>query len=155
MLMAMPARAQQRDPQVRTNIQREVPEGRLPDRDLLNSNTVTVVTAPVGGAFAAMGSDMANVLDDGDNLRVLPIIGKDSVQNLIDIMRLRNVDMGFVVSDAIEFVKTEYAVPNIERQVQYIAKLFNNDLHIVARKKITSIFVIAHPLRRCDSAVRH
>jgi uncharacterized protein len=87
-----------------------------PDRDSLNSNTVTVVTAPVGGAFAATGSDMANMLDDGDNLRVLPIIGKGSVQNLIDIMRLRNVDMGFVVSDAIEFVKTEYAVPNIERQ---------------------------------------
>jgi uncharacterized protein len=139
-LMALPARPQQRDPQVRTNIQRDLSDGRLPDRDTLNSNTVTIVTAPVGGAFAAMGSDMANVLDDGDNLRVLPIIGKGSVQNLIDIMRLRNVDMGFVVSDAIEFVKTEYAVPNIERQVQYIAKLFNNDLHIVARKQITSIY---------------
>lgn len=140
MLMAIPARAQQRDPQVRTNIQRDLSDGRLPDRDTLNANTVTIVTAPVGGAFAAMGSDMANVLDDGDNLRVLPIIGKGSVQNLIDIMRLRNVDMGFVVSDAIEFVKTEYAVPNIERQVQYIAKLFNNDIHIVARKEITSIY---------------
>lgn len=140
MLLAMPARTQQRDPLLRTNIQRDLADGRLPDRDTLNSNTVTIVTAPVGGAFAAMGSDMANVLDDGDNLRVLPIIGKGSVQNLIDIMRLRNVDMGFVVSDAIEFVKTEYAVPNIESRVQYIAKLFNNDLHIVARKEITSIY---------------
>src|SRR5262249_42942569 len=87
------------------------PAGNLPDRDTLNNGTVTVITAPVGGAFAAMGSDMANVLDDGENLRVLPIIGKGSVQNLIDIMRLRNVDMGFVVSDAVEFVKTEYHVP--------------------------------------------
>jgi uncharacterized protein len=139
LLVALPAIAQQ-DAQVRTNIQRNLADGRLPDRDTLNSGTVTIVTAPVGGAFAAMGSDMANVLDDGDNLRVLPIIGKGSVQNLIDIMRLRNVDMGFVVSDAIEFVKTEYAVPNIERQVQYIAKLFNNDLHIVARKEINSIY---------------
>jgi uncharacterized protein len=87
-----------------------------------------------------MGLDMAKVLDDGDNLRVLPIIGKGSAQNLIDIMRLRNVDMGFVVSDAIEFVKTENAVPNIERQVQYIAKLFNNDIHIVACKQTTNIY---------------
>jgi uncharacterized protein len=140
MLMAIPARAQKRNPQFRTNIQRDLSDGTLPDRDTLNANTVTIVTAPVGGAFAAMGSDMANVLDDTDNLRVLPIIGKGSVQNLIDIMRLRNVDMGFVVSDAIEFVKTEYAVPNIERQVQYIAKLFNNDIHIVARKEINSIY---------------
>jgi TRAP transporter TAXI family solute receptor len=115
------------------------PDGNLPDRDALNNGTVTVITAPVGGAFAAMGSDMANVLDDGENLRVLPIIGKGSVQNLIDIMRLRNVDMGFVVSDAVEFVKTEYHVPNMEDRVRYIAKLFNNDLHIVARKDIKTI----------------
>src|SRR5262245_36476127 len=65
-------------------------DGNLPDRDILNNGTVTVITAPVGGAFAAMGSDMVNVLDDGENLRVLPILGKGSVQNLIDIMRLRN-----------------------------------------------------------------
>jgi hypothetical protein len=76
MLLTMPAGTQQRDPQVRTNIQRDLADGRPPDRDMLNSNTVTIVTAPVGGAFAAMGSHMAHVLDDGDNLRVLPIIGE-------------------------------------------------------------------------------
>src|SRR5215831_13837366 len=114
-------------------------DGTLPSKEQVNNATVTIITAPVGGAFAAMGSDMANVLDDGENLRVLPIIGKGSVQNLIDIMRLRNVDMGFVVSDAVEFVKTEYHVPNMEDRVRYIAKLFNNDLHIVARKDIKTI----------------
>ena len=86
-----------------------------------------------------MGSDMVNVLDNGDNLRVLPIIGKGSVQNLIDMMRLKDVDMGFVVYDAFEFVKTEYLVPNMESRVQYIAKLFNSDVHIVARKEIGNI----------------
>jgi uncharacterized protein len=114
-------------------------DGSLPDRDTLNNGTVTIITEPDGGAFAAMASDMANVLDDGENLRVLPILGKGSVQNLIDIMLLRNVDMGFVVSDAVEFVETEYHVPNMENRVRYIAKLFNNDLHIVARKEIKSI----------------
>jgi uncharacterized protein len=144
-LAAIPAEAQgvERGPSTRPNIQRDAADGKLPDRDKLNSGTVTIITAPVGGAFPAMGSDMARVLDDGDNLRVLPIIGKGSVQNLIDIMRLRNVDMGFVVSDAIEFVKTEYAVPNIESRVRYIAKLFNNDLHIVARREIRSIYDLA------------
>jgi TRAP-type uncharacterized transport system substrate-binding protein len=112
---------------------------RLPNRDTLNNSTVTILTAPVDDAFAAMGADMANVLDDGDNLHVLPVIGKGSVQNLIDMMRLKDIDMGFVVSDAFEFVKTEYAVPNMESRVQYIAKLFHNDVHIVARKEIGNI----------------
>jgi len=118
---------------------REPADGALPNRDKLNSSTVTVITAPVGGAFPAMGSDMARVLDDGDNLRVLPVIGKGSVQNLVDIMRLKNIDMGFVVGDALEFVKKEYNVPNIEQRVSYILKLSNNDLHIVARKEIRSL----------------
>jgi uncharacterized protein len=72
-------------------------------------------------------------------LRVLPIIGKGSVQNLVDIMVLRSVDMGFIVSDALEFVRTEYDVPDIEQRVAYIVKLFNNDLHIIARKDVRTI----------------
>jgi uncharacterized protein len=114
-------------------------DGKLPSREKINSGTVTIITAPVGGAFPAMGSDMVRVLDDGDNLRVLPIIGRGSVQNLIDIMLLRNVDMGFVVSDALELVKKEYEVPGIEQRVAYIVKLFNNDVHIVARMDIKTI----------------
>jgi TRAP-type uncharacterized transport system substrate-binding protein len=126
-------------PNTQTRNPRELADGSLPNRDKLNGSTVTIITAPVGGAFPAMGSDMARVLDDGDNLRVLPVIGKGSVQNLVDIMLLKNIDMGFVVGDALEFVKKEYNVPNIEQRVSYILKLFNNDLHIVARKEIKSV----------------
>src|SRR5579864_5189985 len=114
-------------------------DGALPDRDKLNASVVTIVTAPVGGAVSTMGSDMANVLDDGENLRVLPILGKGAVQNLVDILRLRSVDMGFVMSDALEFVKTEYGVPNVEDRVHYISKMFNIELHIVARKEINTV----------------
>ena len=111
----------------------------LPERDLLNAGTVTVITAPIGGPMSIMGSDMASVLDDGDKLRVLPILGKGSVQNLVDILRLKNIDMGFVTSDALEFAKTEYNIPDIPKRVRYIARLFHNDIHIVARKEIRSL----------------
>jgi uncharacterized protein len=126
-------------PVAQTTAPRRFSRGKLPSPEKANSGTVTVITAPVGGAFAAMGSDMVRVLDDGDNLRVLPIIGKGSVQNLVDIMVLRSVDMGFVVSDALEFARTEYDVPDIEQRVAYIVKLFNNDLHIIARKDVRTI----------------
>jgi TRAP-type uncharacterized transport system substrate-binding protein len=111
----------------------------LPERDALNANTVTVITAPIGGPMSIMGSDMAAVLDDGDNLRVLPILGKGSAQNLVDIIRLKNIDMGFVTADALEFVKTEYNMPDIAKRVRYIAPLFHNDIHIVARQGIRTL----------------
>jgi uncharacterized protein len=120
-------------------IRSKSPDGKLPNRERLNSSTVTVITAPVGGAWAPMGSDMARVLDDGENLRVLPIIGRGSVQNLVDVMLLKGVDMGFMVADAIDFFGKEYQVPNISNRVAYIVALYNNDLHIVARKEIKTI----------------
>jgi TRAP-type uncharacterized transport system substrate-binding protein len=115
------------------------PNTDKPNADKLNNSIVTVITDPVGGAWAAMGSDMASVLDDGENLRVLPIIGKGSVQNILDILRLRSVDTGFVLTDALQFVKTEYRMPNLEQRVSYIMKVFNAEVHIIARKEITSI----------------
>jgi TRAP-type uncharacterized transport system substrate-binding protein len=114
-------------------------DGTLPSREQLNSGTVTIITAPVGGAYATMGSDLAAVLDDGDNLRVLPMLGKGSTQNLIDILRLRSVDMGFALSDAVEFVKIEYGVPNLDTRINYITKLFNADFHVLGRKEIRTI----------------
>jgi TRAP transporter TAXI family solute receptor len=111
----------------------------LGERDALNAGTVTVITAPIGGPMSIMGSDMAAVLDDGDKLRVLPILGKGSTQNLIDIIRLKNIDMGFVTADALEFVKTEYNIPDIAKRVRYITPLFHNSVHIVARQDIKTL----------------
>jgi TRAP-type uncharacterized transport system substrate-binding protein len=115
------------------------PNPAAPTADRLNTNIVTVITEPVGGALASMGSDMASVLDEGDTLRVLPINGRGSVQNLVDILRLRNVDAGFVLADALPFVKAEYGIANLEQRVSYIMKVFNAEVHIVARSDINSV----------------
>ena len=103
-LIAIPAIAEgvKPSPSGRPTTQKRSADGDLPDRDKLNAGTVTIITAPVGGAFAAMGSDMVRVLDDGDNLRILPVIGRGSVQNLVDVMLLKNIDIGFAVSDSID-----------------------------------------------------
>ncbi len=113
--------------------------GDRPAVDKANSGIVTVITEPVGGAWAAMGSDLASVLDNGETLRVLPIIGKGSVQNVLDILRLPNVDAGFVLTDALPFVKTEYGIANLEQHLRYVMKVFNAEIHIVARSEIRSI----------------
>jgi uncharacterized protein len=115
------------------------PVGSLPDRDALNAGTVTVITAPIGGPMSVMGSDMAAVLDDDEKLRVLPILGKGSAQNLIDIIMLKNIDMGFVATDALDYVKTEYNIPDMAQRVRYVAKLFYNEVHIIARQDIRSL----------------
>ena len=115
---------------------------KLPNRDAMNANTVTVITAPAGGATSIFGSDMARVLDDG-NMRVLPILGKGPVRNVVDILNLKTIDMGMVVSDVPEFYRLQYKIPDIASQLRYIAKLYNNEIHVVAPTSVKSIFDLA------------
>jgi TRAP-type uncharacterized transport system substrate-binding protein len=112
----------------------------VPDRNRINEGTVTVITAPVGGATAMFGSDMARVLDDDASIRVLPVIGKGPVRNVIDILYLKSIDMGAVAADVPEFYKLQYKMPDITSRLRYITKLYHNELHIIAPTSIKSIF---------------
>ena len=115
----------------------------IPDRDRVNEGTVTVITAPAGGATSVFGSDMARVLDDDASIRVLPVLGKGPVRNVVDILYLKSIDMGAVAADVPEFYKLQYKVPDITSRLRYIAKLYHNELHVIAPTSIKSIFDLA------------
>lgn len=111
-----------------------------PDRNRVNEGTVTVITAPAGGATSVFGSDMARVLDDDATVRVLTILGKGPVRNVVDVLYLKSIDMGVVTTDVPEFYKLQYKNPDVASQLRYIAKLYHNEIHVIARTSIKSIF---------------
>ena len=112
----------------------------IPDRNKVNEGTVTIITAPAGGATSVFGSDMARVLDDEATIRVLPVLGKGPVRNVTDILYLKSIDMGAVAADVPEFYKLQYNVPDIASKLRYIARLYFNEVHIVAKSSINSIY---------------
>ena len=63
-------------------------------KQALNANTVTLISGTIGGTYVQFGADLASVLDDGNKLRVLPIVGRGSVQSVADILFLQGVDLG-------------------------------------------------------------
>jgi TRAP-type uncharacterized transport system substrate-binding protein len=80
------------------------------------------------------------VLDDGEKLRVLPMVGKGPEQNIKDVMFLRGVDMGVTQANLLKhFDKTGELGPNLKGQIAYIAKLFNEELHILVRSDVNDI----------------
>jgi len=89
----------------------------LPNRDRVNEGTVTIISAPVGGVTSILISDLARVVDS-DEVRVLQVIGKGPVQNVIDILDLKSIDMGAVVSDVPEFYKLQYKLPDIASRLR-------------------------------------
>jgi TRAP-type uncharacterized transport system substrate-binding protein len=111
----------------------------FPDPGAVNAGTVTIITAPAGGAKSVFAADMARVLDEQDKLRVLPVLGKGPVQNVIDLLYLKSIDMGLVATDVPEFYKVQYGT-DITDRLRYIMKLYNDEIHIIAPKEIKTVF---------------
>jgi TRAP transporter TAXI family solute receptor len=114
------------------------PAGGISDR--LNSNTVTIVSGNPNGTYLYFAYDMSAVLDDGNALRVLPIVGKGAGQNTKDLLYLKGVDMGITQSDILRhFSNTGELGANIAGRLRYIARLFNEEMHVLANAQIKSV----------------
>ena len=109
----------------------------------MNANTVSVVSGTPGGTYFRMASDMAFVLDDGDDLRILPILGKGAGQNAYDIRFLKGVDLGFVRTDTLDQLREDKRLTTVDRHITYIARLFNDELHVIAPREVTDIRQLA------------
>jgi TRAP transporter TAXI family solute receptor len=105
----------------------------------LNANTVTVMSGTIGGTYVQFGADLASVLDDGDRLRILPIVGRGSVQSIADILFLKGVDLGIVRADTLDYLEKQGYATSIKKQFTYITKLYNEEMHVVASKAIRSL----------------
>jgi TRAP transporter TAXI family solute receptor len=102
----------------------------------VNANTVTVMSGTIGGTYVQFGADLASVLDDGDQIRVLPIIGRGSVQSLADILFLKGVDVGIMRADTLDYLERKGYTRNVKKQLAYITKLYNEEMHVIAPKEI-------------------
>lgn len=108
--------------------------------DELNANTVTIVSGNPNGAYLYFAYDMSAVLDDGDKLRILPVIGKGGGQNTKDILYLRNVDMGITQSNILRYYnKTGEVGRNIQNRLRYITRLYNEEMHLLVAPNINSV----------------
>jgi TRAP transporter TAXI family solute receptor len=107
--------------------------------DRLNANTVTIMSGTIAGTYVQFGADLASALDDGDNLRVLAIIGRGSVQGVADILFLKGVDLGIVRSDTLDYLEKKGYANNIKKQFTFITKLYNEEMHVLAPKSINSM----------------
>ncbi len=116
--------------------------GTATKRDLanqLNANTVSVVTGSFGSTYAQVGADLASVLDNGTALRLLPVMGRGSVQAVSDILLLRGVDAGIVRKDTLSYLDRKDFAKDIRNQFVYVAKMFNEEMHVLAPRTIQSM----------------
>ena len=112
-------------------------------RKQINNGTVGIVAGGIDGTYIRIASDLSAVLDSGYDLRVLPVIGEGSLQNVADALYLKGIDIGIVQSDVLAYVKREGTHPNIEARINYITKLYNEELHLIVGEGIDSVADLA------------
>jgi TRAP transporter TAXI family solute receptor len=113
--------------------------GSAQTKQSLNQNTVTLITGTIGGTYVQFGADLASVLDDGNKLRVLPIVGRGSVQSVADILFLQGVDIGIVRADTLDYLERKGFAKDIKKQFTYVTKLYNEEMQVIAPKSINSL----------------
>jgi TRAP-type uncharacterized transport system substrate-binding protein len=104
-----------------------------------NAWTVGVAGGQRSGTYMSLADELAQVLDDGDNLRVIPIVTYGAASNLDDLLYLRHVDAVMTQSDIFEYFRTQRKTPNLENRIHYITRLPLSEIHLLARTDIKSI----------------
>ena len=109
-----------------------------------NENTVGIISGDLYSAptYLQIAHDMASVLNDGSNLRIVSVVGTGGVQNIRDVRSLKGIDIGFTQSNILNSyrrVNKRHGNGTDEGKLVYITLLFNEEVHLIARADITSI----------------
>jgi TRAP-type uncharacterized transport system substrate-binding protein len=104
-----------------------------------NQWTVGLAGGNLDGTWLRFADELARVLDDGDELRVTPIITRGAASNLPDLLYIRGVDLAVVPVDALDYFRNQHKIPNIENRIRYVIRLPVAELHVTARADIHTL----------------
>lgn len=108
-------------------------------KNRINQFTIGLAAGLPEGAPLRFGAELARAINEGDEMRVLPIVTRGIFDNFTDLLQLRGVDAAIVYGDTLlHFDKVE-KVPNVLEKVHYVTSLFPSELQIFVRPEINSL----------------
>src|SRR5215813_1721776 len=116
---------------------KEQPSETQQMKQKINEWTLGLAGGLLEGAPIRLATEIARVVNDGENLHVLPIVTRGPTENLNDLLYLKGVDMAIISSDSLEEYKQQ--LPDIQKRITYILNLFPQELHIFVRPGIGSL----------------
>jgi TRAP transporter TAXI family solute receptor len=105
----------------------------------VNNWTVGIAAGLLEGSFIRFAAELAKAFDDGDNLRILPIVTYGAVENIADLLYLRGVDLAITHADVFDLYKKSGEAKNVEERVNYISQMHNTEFYVLARAEINRI----------------
>ncbi len=108
-------------------------------RQRISQNTIDLLGDGLGSTSLQMATELAQVMEQGGSLRIVPMVGKGSVQAVEDALLMNGVDVAVIQADVLAVYRQQGVLPRLDRQLRQIAKLADEELHILAGRGIASI----------------
>jgi len=104
-----------------------------------NEWTVGVAGGLLEGTNIRFAAEMAKVLDDRPNLRVLPMVTYGALGNIEDLLYLKGVDVTITSADVLDEFVRNGTLANIKNRVRYICSFYINEVHVYVRPEIKTL----------------
>jgi TRAP transporter TAXI family solute receptor len=105
----------------------------------VNNWTLGIAAGLLEGSFIRFAAELAKALDDGENLRIMPIVTYGAVENIADLLYLKGVDIAITHADVFDLYKKSGEAKNVEQRVNYISQMHNTEFYVLARGDIKSV----------------
>ena len=106
-------------------------------QETMNAWTIGLAGGLIEGAPIRFAAEISRVVDDGDNLHVLPIVTRGPTENVNSLLYLRGIDAAIINADVLDEYRSQ--VPDIQRRVTYVLNLFPSELHVFVRPEIQNL----------------
>jgi TRAP-type uncharacterized transport system substrate-binding protein len=116
----------------------------LPQSAAVNRGVVEIETTGESGSSLRIAADLVSIVNDGATRRLLPVVGQGALQIITDLRLLRGIDMAILQVDALEYARDQKIFPGIDTWITYVAKLNNEEFHLLARPEIKTIGDLAN-----------
>src|SRR5215475_5697036 len=104
-----------------------------------NEWTVGIAGGLLEGTNIRFAAEMAKVLDDRPNLRVLPMVTYGALGNVEDLLYLKGVDVTITSADVLDEYIRKGTLANIKERLRYICSFYINEVHIYVRPEIKTL----------------
>ena len=104
-----------------------------------NEWTVGIAGGLLEGTNIRFAAEMAKVMDDRPNLRVLPIVTYGALGNVEDLLYLKGVDVTITSADVLDEYIRNGTLAHIKDRVRFICRFYINEVHVYVRPEIKTL----------------
>jgi TRAP-type uncharacterized transport system substrate-binding protein len=113
---------------------------RAAQQKKINESALMILSGRPGTTYFTMARDIVSAIGETSDLRLMAVDGAGGADNIRDLLYLRGIDLALVPANVLSHPSTAATFgPNVPQRLHYIARLYGEEIHVLAGRGIGSI----------------